>query len=81
MSSRASLKVQCRDRGTALRLASVLLPDNGHLPNDQSLMMQERGRALNFEILSPRAGSLLSSAISLITDVGLFQEVSLLSSE
>jgi hypothetical protein len=63
------------------RLAAVLTPDNAGVPKDQSFSMSRVHGKLVFRAKSEVPSSLLTTAISVLTDASLFQEVWLLSRE
>ena len=69
------LAVECEDEKTARSLDQTLAPDNRYLPKDQRLEYSRRGRTLRFAISSPRVRPGLSTATSLIEDIGLFRDV------
>jgi hypothetical protein len=74
------MKVTCSDEEVAEKLEKVLEPDNRGVPHDQRFLMRRRGKALLFEMVSPRPPSALASVESLLNDINLFREVWLLSS-
>ncbi|MDA4127999.1 MAG: hypothetical protein OK422_00810 [Thaumarchaeota archaeon] len=78
MRLRFELRVVCRDGKTAGNLESVLKPDNKGIPKAQRFSMARRSNTLDFVIDSDRLTSALTSVQSILSDVRLFQEVSLL---
>ena len=79
MKSLGRLTVRCRDATLARSLGEVLAPDNTGVPKDQRFSMSRRHGSLVFTIESPGPSALLSTALSILTDATLFQEVWLLS--
>jgi len=70
----------CAGEREARSLESTLSPDNKSAPKDQELVVERRGRSLHFIIESPRPAAGLVSALSLLSDAKLFQEVWMLAS-
>jgi hypothetical protein len=68
----------CGSREHALSLEAALSPDNKSVPKDQSFSSEVSGKELRFLISSPRPSSCISSALGLLSDADLFQEVWLL---
>ncbi len=69
------LIIVCGSPQEALSLQETLAPDNKSVPKDQSFSSAADGRDLRFLISSARPSGCLSSASSILTDVGLFQDV------
>jgi hypothetical protein len=65
----------CATEREALSLERTLIPDNRSLPKDQRFESERSGSSLRFTIESPRPVSAVSSALSLLVDARLFQEV------
>jgi hypothetical protein len=65
----------CATDEEARSLESALAPDNKSVPKDQTFSSELEGRSLRFRIDSPRASSCISSAIGILADARLFQEV------
>ncbi len=72
--------MECRDVKTAKKLMMVLSPDNRAFPKDQRFTSEMKGKRLVFRAESERPFSVISTIESILSDVGLFQEVWLLSS-
>jgi hypothetical protein len=66
---------ECAGAKEASSLRATLSPDNKTVPKDQKLTVEQRGRNLRFVVESPRPAAGLSSALSLLSDARLFQEV------
>lgn len=69
------LVIECRSEREALSLDEALSPDNKSVPKDQELSAQRDGPVLRYRISSERAAGCLSSALGLLSDARLFQEV------
>lgn len=69
------LTLECRSDLEARSLALALSPDNKGVPKDQSFVTTQEGRSLNFRVSSDRASGALSTALSILSDAKLFQEV------
>ena len=69
------LTVECEDARTAESLDKALAPDNRYFPKDMKFGSSRRGRALRFEISSPRLRPGLSTVTGLVEDVRLFGDV------
>jgi len=69
------LVFECAGEREATSLRSTLSPDNKSMPKDQRLTVEQTGRTLRFIIESPRPVAGLSSALSLLSDAKLFQEI------
>lgn len=65
----------CRAPEEARSLEAALGPDNNAVPRDQTFSSELEGRYLRFRITSPRASSCVSSALGLLADAKLFQDV------
>jgi hypothetical protein len=65
---------------TAKKLMTVLSPDNRMFPSDQRFTSELKGRKLVFEADSERPLSVVTTIESILSDVGLFQEIWTLSS-
>jgi len=70
----------CSGEREARSLKATLSPDNKSVPRDQRLNVDLNGRTLRFVIESARPAAGLSSALSLLSDAKLFQEVWMLAS-
>ena len=79
MKTTVDLTVDCADATVRMKLASVLAPDNEGAPQGMKLSMVGAGRGLGFKIESGSPTSALSTALAILRDVTLFQEVWLLS--
>ncbi|MBI3860011.1 MAG: hypothetical protein HY296_07245 [Thaumarchaeota archaeon] len=73
-----TLLAACSSAATAVRLADVLAPDNEGGPRSLKFRGHRKGRSLRFDIESDGVSS-LATALAVLNDVALFQEVSLLS--
>ena len=80
MRAKVRVTMECRDVKTANKLMTVLSPDNRVFPNDQRFTSELKGSKLVFQAESERPLSVVTSIESLLSDVGLFQEIWLLSS-
>ena len=69
------LVFDCAGEEEARSLRSTLSPDNKSLPKDQRMVVERSGRTLRFVIRSPRPVAGLTSALGLLSDAKLFQEV------
>lgn len=69
------LVFECVGAREARSLEATLSPDNRGLPKDQELVVSRRGRKLFFTIKSQRSSSAVSSALSILSDAKLFQDV------
>ena len=68
-----------RGARTKKSLRSVLAPDNVGIPRGTRLSMEVRGSSLAFDVESESASTALSTVLSLLRDITLFEEVWLLS--
>jgi hypothetical protein len=66
---------ECVGEREASSLEAALSPDNHPLPKDQRLDSERKGGTLTYRISSPRASSCVSSALSLLSDAGLFSQI------
>ncbi len=73
------LSIRCADVHVCRQLASVLTPDNDRVPRGMILKMGARKKTLEFRIASDSPSGAISTAIAVLRDVLLFQEVWLLS--
>ena len=80
MKTKVRLTMECRDDKTANKLMTVLSPDNRAFPNDQRFSSERIGSKLVFQAESERPLSVVTTIESLLSDIGLFQEIWLLSS-
>jgi hypothetical protein len=69
------LSVDCATPAEARSLQAVLAPDNKSAPKDQTLSSEVEGTRLRIAIRSDRVAGCISSGLSILTDVRLFQEV------
>lgn len=69
------LVITCSSAKEARALKDVLSPDNKSVPKDQTFSSALEGERLRFTIASPRASSCISSALGILGDAKLFQEV------
>ncbi|MDG6917887.1 MAG: hypothetical protein JRN62_00330 [Nitrososphaerota archaeon] len=79
MRTRVELRIDCRDGPTVRSLVSVLAPDNEGAPRGMKLASAVNGEHLAFAVESDSASSSLSTALAVLRDATLFQEVWLLS--
>ncbi|MDG6925956.1 MAG: hypothetical protein JRN09_05335 [Nitrososphaerota archaeon] len=75
MNATLELSVECGSSEQAWSLQSVLAPDNRSAPKDQAISSEVVGKTLRLVIRSPRAASCISSGLSILNDVRLFQEI------
>ena len=73
------LSIRCADGHVCSQLASVLTPDNEGAPHGMTLKMGAKKETLEFRIASNSPGGAVSTAMAVLRDVLLFQEVWLLS--
>jgi hypothetical protein len=69
------LTLSCTNEEQARSLKAVLAPDNKNFPKDQSFVEEVDGSQLRFLITSERASGCISSALGILTDAKLFQDV------
>ncbi|MGD0637683.1 MAG: hypothetical protein ABSA72_06565 [Nitrososphaerales archaeon] len=69
------IAIECLGEREAASLEAALTPDNHPLPKGQRFSSTRIGSVLSFRITSDRQSSCISSAISLLTDARLFDEV------
>jgi len=75
----ASLRLRLESARARESLGSVLSPDNRELPEGLKLSTKAKGPELEYRVESPYSSTSLSTVLALLRDVGLFQEVWLLS--
>jgi hypothetical protein len=73
------LSITCMDARVCRQLATVLSPDNEGLPRGMTLELGVRSETLEFRIASDSPSRTVSTAMAVLQDVLLFQEVWLLS--
>ena len=73
------LLIKCADVHVRRQLVSVLTPDNDGAPRGMTLRMGARKGTLEFHVASDSLSGAVSTAIAVLRDVLLFQEVWLLS--
>ena len=69
------LVFKCGSAAEARSLEQALSPDNKSIPKDQTFSTNLEGKNLRFLISSPRAASCISSALGILGDAKLFQDV------
>jgi len=69
------IAIECLGEREAASLEAALTPDNHPLPKRQRFSSTRIDSVLSFRITSDRQSSCISSAISLLTDARLFDEV------
>jgi hypothetical protein len=69
------LVIACGSPKEARSLEAALSPDNKSVPKDQTFSSELDGARLRFLISSPRASSCVSSALGILGDAKLFQEI------
>jgi hypothetical protein len=69
------LVITCASSKEARSLEAALSPDNKSVPKDQTFSSELEGPNLRFLISSSRASSCVSSALGILGDAKLFQEV------
>ena len=69
------LTITCRSPEVAISLQTALSPDNKSVPKDQSFSSRTEGRKLCFVISSSKVSGCVSSALSLLMDSRLFEDV------
>jgi tRNA threonylcarbamoyladenosine modification (KEOPS) complex Pcc1 subunit len=75
MNVELKLKIKCNNSNIASMLESSLLPDNKDAPKDQRIETYRKRNTLVVTVKSERAGSALSSARSILSDVKLFSRL------
>jgi hypothetical protein len=79
MKTTIRLSIRCADVRVCHHLVSVLTPDNEGAPHGMTLKMEARKETLEFMIASDSPSGAVSTAMAVLRDVLLFQEVWLLS--
>ena len=79
MNTAATLTIACVSEEVRERLAAVLAPDNEGLPRGLHLSMVVRGRSIEFSLDADSPYTSISTALALLRDIVLFEEVWLLS--
>ncbi len=79
MRTTIKLSIRCANAGVCNQLVSVLTPDNRRAPRGMALKMEARNETLEFQIASESPSGAVSTAIAVLRDAHLFQEVWLLS--
>ena len=79
MKARTTLSIRCRDREACKLLAEVMAPDNEGAPKGMSLKMRSNDGNLEFHFDSDSPQGALTTAIAILRDANLSQEVWLLS--
>ncbi len=79
MTAHALLTLACVDSGARRSLQSVLSPDNEGGPRSLRLKVTGAGRTLKFEVGADTPQTAVSTALAILRDVRLFEEVWLLS--
>ncbi len=79
MRTSVRLSIRCSEKEVRTQLESVLSPDNEGAPKGLRFSMSGRAGTLLFRIESAAPSAGLSTAIAVLRDVSLFQEVWLLS--
>ena len=75
MNLEIELVIECRTEREASALEEALFPDNSSVPKDQEFSETRKGRTLTYRISSQRAAGAISSAVGLLSDAKLFQDV------
>jgi hypothetical protein len=73
------LSIRCADVNVCRQLVSVLTPDNEGIPRGMTLKMGARKETIEYRIASISPSGAVSTAMAVLRDVLLFQEVWLLS--
>jgi hypothetical protein len=79
LKTRIVLSVGCSDIQAGRELARVLAPDNAGGPRGLNIVMNAEQGAVRFDISSESPSSALSTAMAILRDVSLFEQVWLLS--
>jgi hypothetical protein len=79
MKTEVILSVACSTVAVRESLESVLAPDNAGGPEGMRFSSKRKGTSLEFVVRSESPSSAISTAISLLRDISLYQEVWLLS--
>ena len=69
------MALECAGEREAAALETVLAPDNHRVPKDQTFSFSRSANVLSFKVGSTRAASCFSSALSLLSDAKLFDEL------
>lgn len=75
MKAKLKLRIKFKTSRLASYVDNVLHPDNKYPPPDQMIETHVIGDCLEINIISTRAGSALSSARSILSDVKLFSGI------
>ena len=75
MTLTVEITFECIGEREAASLEAALSPDNKSIPKDQRFSSERSGSVLTFRMSSPRAAGCISSALSLLSDAKLFQDV------
>lgn len=75
MTLRVEIVFECVGEREASSLLATLSPDNKSIPKDQVLRVTKSGRQLRFVIDAERPIAGLTSALSLLSDAKLFDDV------
>jgi hypothetical protein len=79
LKSIATLSLSMAGHEERAGLDAVLSPDNKELPRGLSLTSRGEGKALELSVESDSSSTCISTALALLNDIALFQEVWLLS--
>jgi hypothetical protein len=74
-----TLSLTCKDSDDRRRLQSVLSPDNEGGPRSLKLSAKRVGNILEFKVGADSLPTAVSTALAILRDVSLFEEVWLLS--
>jgi hypothetical protein len=73
------LRFRCISSDVGKQLGSVLAPDNAAAPRGLVLSMSSMGNTVSFQMGSDSPSTALSTAMAILRDVSLFEQVWLLS--
>ena len=79
MKARVELSIGCSDARACGELARVLTPDNTGVPSGLKIVMNAKQETVRFDISSESPSSALSTAMAVLRDASLFEQVWLLS--
>jgi len=79
LNSTLSLTLKLAGADVRRALASVLAPDNEGAPRGLRLSMGGKGEVIEFVVDSDSSSAAISTALALLRDISLFQDVWLLS--
>jgi len=79
LNAECQVTIRCYGQFLARKLGEILAPDNVGIPKEQHFRVSRERESLVYTFESGTLASLFSTAISILRDAALFQEVWLLS--